>query len=385
MTTRVPYLDGLRALAILMVVSYHTVQYQPWYAAHAVPWWTALVAQDQGVYLFFILSGFCLAYPTLSRLEQNGALKFDLARFTSRRILRIIPSYWLAIAVIGAGIALLAHFGMQPGPATAPHLTRMKIAEQVLLFNLRPQWLNGAFWTLPIEVHWYFFCPILIWVWTRSPRAFTFAALLFWFASVTTRFSAPDIQALPAFMLGIAAAHLRLRPHPMMKLAPFAFVCALCVALEPHLRHLPLHYATWEVAMFLLVVAAAEVPAIGALFSARAFAPISGASYSIYLMHSPVISTIEKYTPLSVPLALVLLCSGIFGIAAGLLFSIVAEKPFRRGAIRDAMLARLDAVLPGLFRKVGIEPFLMLAVRPRVVTPKIASAVVPNLHLRDYA
>jgi peptidoglycan/LPS O-acetylase OafA/YrhL len=374
MTVRVPYLDGLRALAILMVVTFHSLEYHPWYAAHAHPWWSVLVAQNQGVFLFFILSGFCLAYPTLSRLEQNGHLAFDVARFASRRIVRILPSYWLAIAVLTAGVALLLHFGLQPGHSTSPHVSAGKILEQALLFNARPQWLNGSFWTLPIEVHWYFICPILIWVWTRSPRAFTVVALLFWFASVTTRFQAPDILAAPAFMLGIVAAQLRLRPHRITRFAPAAFIFATIVGMVPQLQRMPLHYAVWEIAMFLLVISAGEMRAIGAVFAARVFVPISAASYSIYLMHSPVISTIEQYIPAWAPVWLSLLCAGALGIGAGLLFSLIGEKPFRRGAIRTAMLARLDATLPRVFRKVGIEPFIALAGRVQVAAaPEIVA------------
>jgi hypothetical protein len=92
-----------------------------------------------------------------------------------------------------------------------------------------------------------------------------------------------------------------------------------------------------------------------------------------------MISTIEKYVPASAPVAGVLLCSGVAGIAAGLLFSIVAEKPFRRGAIRDAMLARLDTALAALLRMLGIEPFITLTVRARIPAPPIATPPVGEI------
>lgn len=382
MTARVPYLDGLRALAILMVVTFHTVFYNPWFGAHGRGFWPSLVAQNQGVYLFFILSGFCLAYPTLARLQQAGTLKFDVAKFTARRIVRIIPSFYIAIACLTIALAVMLALHIHPGGAMTPHLRPLKVLEQALLFNQRPEWLNGSFWTLPIEVHWYFVCPMLIWVWTRSRRAFLFIALLCWLAAATTRFQAPDVRFLPAFMLGIAAADMRLRGSSFNRYAPIAFLVVLAVAITPKMQALSIRYITWELAMFLFVVATGEVRALGRVFASRLFAPVAAASYSIYLVHAPLISTIEQYLPASLPLTYAFLFAGACGVGAGLLFSIIAEKPFRRGPMRDALLTRLDRSLPNAFRRVGIEPFVALTARPERTAPQIvpptAAEVAPQ-------
>lgn len=383
MTARVPYLDGLRATAILMVVTFHALFYSPWFREHGRGFWASLVSQNQGVYLFFILSGFCLAYPTLARLQQAGSLKFDVARFTARRIVRIFPSYYIAIAFLAVALAVMLRLHIHPGGAMPSHLRPLKVVEQALLFNQRPEWLNGSFWTLPIEIHWYFVCPVLIWVWTRSRRAFAFIALLCWLAATTTRFEAPDVRFLPAFMLGIAAADMRLRGSSLNRYAPIAFLLVLAVALIPKMQALPIRYITWEVAMFLFVVATGEVRAVGQIFASRLFAPIAAASYSIYLVHAPVISTIEQYLPKAVPLGYAFLFAAACGIAAGLLFSRIAEKPFRRGPGRDVLLVPLDRWLPNAFRRVGIEPFVPLVVRPEgaapEVVPRVAAEAAPQL------
>ncbi len=371
MAARVPYLDGLRALAILMVVTFHTVYYNPWFATHGRGFWPSLVAQNQGVYLFFILSGFCLAYPTLARLQQAGKLKFDVARFTARRIVRIIPSYYIAIAVLAVALVVMLRLHVQPGAAMTPHLRPVKIVEQALLFNQRPEWLNGSFWTLPIEVHWYFVCPMLIWVWTRSRRAFAVIAVLCWVASTATRLDAPDVRVLPAFMMGIAAADMRLRGSSLNRYAPAAFLVMLAIVLTPKMQASSMRYIPWEVAMFLFVVATGEVRALGRIFAARLFAPIAAASYSIYLIHAPLLSTIENYLPASIPLASGMLFAALFALAAGLLFSLIAEKPFRRGPMRDALLSRLDRWLPTAFRRAGIEPFIALTAPPERPMPQV--------------
>lgn len=386
MTGRVPYLDGLRALAILLVVTFHTIEYQPWLAAHHQWFWAFVLSQGHGVQLFFVLSGFCLAYPTLAKLQKTGGLNFDVARFTARRIVRILPSYWIAIAVLLPAMFLLVHFGIEPGGGMPSHLGALKLLEQVFLFNLRPEWLNGSFWTLPIEVHWYFVCPILLWVWTRSPRAFACIALLCWFAAATTRFQAPDVKFLPAFMLGIAAADIRVRGAWFSKYMPLAFVALAIFGTYNELHGTALAYPSWELAMFALVVAVGELPALGRVFSLRIFAPIAAASYSIYLVHAPVLGTLEKYLPASIPVGEALLIGGAVGIAAGLLFSLIAERPFRRGALRQAMLDRLDTALPGWFRFAGVEPSVALVARPATaaepakvpeITPSVVGDVAP--------
>lgn len=386
MTGRVPYLDGLRALAILLVVTFHTIQYHPWLATHRQWFWAFVLSQGHGVLLFFVLSGFCLAYPTLAKLQKAGTWNFDVARFTARRIVRILPSYWIAIVSLIGLLLVLMRLHIHPGGSMPDHLSASKIVEQALLFNLRPEWLNGSFWTLPIEVHWYFVCPILMWVWTRSRRAFMVIAVLCWLASETTRFQAPDVKFMPAFMLGIIAADLRLQGSRFTKYALPVFLLLAAIGTYAELHTLPIAYPCWELAVFAFVVSVGEVGVLHRVFSGRVFAPIAAASYSIYLVHAPVLGTIERYLPKSLPIASALLVAGIAGVGAGLLFSLVAERPFRRGAIRDAMLARLDSSLPGVFRRFGIEPYIGLAARapavvlaPAAVSNELVPEVAPQL------
>jgi peptidoglycan/LPS O-acetylase OafA/YrhL len=373
MSVRVPYLDGLRALAILLVVTFHTIEFHPWLSTHTQWFWVFVLSQGHGVQLFFILSGFCLAYPTLERLQQSGAVRFDVVRFTSRRIVRIIPSYWIAIVTLIIAFLVLQRLHIHPGGSMPSHLSVRKIFEQAFLFNLHPLWLNGSFWTLPIEVHWYFVCPILLWVWTRSPKAFVTILLLSCVAWTATRFQAPEVKALPAFMLGIAAASAKVQGWSWSRYAPIAFVVLALTALVLEILQLPLEYNCWDLALFALVIAAGEIPALHRAFSARIFAPIAAASYSIYLVHAPVLGTVERYLPASIPPLVSLLIGGTCGVIAGLIFSLFAEKPFRYGRLRKAILTPLDRWLPHAFRTIGIEPYVALTIERESVSPETAT------------
>ena len=362
MVRRVPYLDGLRAMAILSVVLYHAVRHNPSLGAHPYSPWGFVLRQGHGVELFFVLSGFCLAYPALARLHYDGITTVDLARFSVRRFIRIMPPFWIALCVLWALLALQLHFHLHPSGSMPEHAVAWpKLAEQAMLFNLRPVWLNGSFWTLPIEAHWYLLFPVLLWVWTRSVRAFSILGAACWVAFSMTRFQAPDVLALPAFMLGIVAADIRVRGNPLARYAAPAFVLFAAIAvIASYGTPYPAPSPWWELTMFALVVAAGEVAWLGRLLSARVFAPIAAASYSIYLLHQPIVGTVEQYMPKGTSVAMTLAISGMCGVAAGLVFSYIAERPFRKGPVRDWLTRELDARMPGLLEHMGIAPKMTL-------------------------
>src|SRR5438046_10752578 len=79
-----PSLDGLRGLAILLVLIYHNFEYTNYFFFGWV-----------GVDLFFVLSGFLITDILLDDLGQNNFL----GRFYLRRILIIFPLYYFALTI----------------------------------------------------------------------------------------------------------------------------------------------------------------------------------------------------------------------------------------------------------------------------------------------
>src|SRR3954451_15880880 len=97
--TRAAGLDGLRALAALSVLCFHT-----WLYGFSNP---SAVARDSlfdhvmfetrlGLVFFFVLSGFLL-YQAFVRAALNGDGRVDVRRYARRRVARIVPAYWLAM------------------------------------------------------------------------------------------------------------------------------------------------------------------------------------------------------------------------------------------------------------------------------------------------
>lgn len=98
MKRRIPSLDGLRVVAIGLVMCSHQLLHVP-----GVPlrWWFSANAY-LGVSLFFCLSGYLITTLLLDEVDETGTL--DLRRFYVRRFLRIVPpfyAYIAAIAVLG--------------------------------------------------------------------------------------------------------------------------------------------------------------------------------------------------------------------------------------------------------------------------------------------
>jgi peptidoglycan/LPS O-acetylase OafA/YrhL len=95
--------DSLRAVAALGVLVSHAGFLA---GASQGAWYGSLVAQGSvGVTVFFDISGFLLYRPFLAA-DLEGRPRARLRDYARRRVLRIVPAYWLALTVIAAVLAL---------------------------------------------------------------------------------------------------------------------------------------------------------------------------------------------------------------------------------------------------------------------------------------
>lgn len=89
-----PGLDTVRAVAAIWVVATHVGFWTGFYG-HGL--FGALTQRlEAGVALFFVLSGFLLSYPWLRQL-RTGARRDSVGRYAFKRVLRILPVYWVAV------------------------------------------------------------------------------------------------------------------------------------------------------------------------------------------------------------------------------------------------------------------------------------------------
>ena len=144
-----PSLDGLRGLAIAMVVVFH-----------AGEGWTELTEVGRrGVDLFFVLSGFLITGILLRARGQPEMFR----SFYARRVLRIFPVYFVYLASIACFLALFAPPEVSSSfqrawPWYAVFLTNVKLA----LFFDNDVGSVQHLWTLAVEEQFYFVWPVLV-------------------------------------------------------------------------------------------------------------------------------------------------------------------------------------------------------------------------------
>jgi peptidoglycan/LPS O-acetylase OafA/YrhL len=161
---RIPALDGLRAVAVVLVLLDH---------AHLtsgfpdVPLFHA-VGKDSGpvgVSIFFVLSGFLITTLLCRESDRTGGV--SLKAFYLRRVLRIVPAYVCLLLVVAAMQAR----GLDDVPAAdwAAALT------YTINFREHPAWELGHAWSLSIEEHFYLLWPLAF---ALLPRRRAVASLL---------------------------------------------------------------------------------------------------------------------------------------------------------------------------------------------------------------
>ncbi len=334
---RVKYIDGLRAVAVLGVVVSHAALYSNLDPHGPAAFYLRSMAH--GVDLFFVLSGFCLSFPTLSKLAAKGEASFDLARFAAHRLLRILPPYWLAMLVTLLAFMLL---GWRPDWS--------RVAQQAFFLDGRGTYVNQVYWSLCVEARWYFAFPALLWVWTRSPRAFAAIAILVVLAW-QTRMVSIDLLMLPAFMLGVVAAHIVAN---RLSIGRYAF--PLLVAIIPVALFTMPDYggvgnrfsAFWVLGAFALVVACGHNDFLRKALSLRPLTWVGIASYSIYLVHDPLMQYVQRHgvSPL---------LSACLGIVVGFVFWAACERPFVSTRLRDVLIAEVTRTMRRWFSAIALS------------------------------
>ena len=148
---RLPSLDGLRGMSIILVLIGHAAATLP-----PLPRWLHLLLRfpanaGLGVDFFFVISGYLITYLLLKELLGTGTISFF--NFYLRRITRIFPAFYTFLAVL----SLLAIFGVI-------HLRAADIAAAAcFLWNYLPWtsgWWLGQTWSLSIEEQFYLLWPI---------------------------------------------------------------------------------------------------------------------------------------------------------------------------------------------------------------------------------
>lgn len=160
LVNRISYIDGLRGLAILAVVFFHA--YSRWGSIE--PYDQNLILENLfsygwlGVQLFFCISGYVI-YMTI--LKTNNFFMFGLARY-----LRLAPAMLMASFLIYITAFFIPErpLGMPNLIDFVPSLTFIEPRIFNEIFGTEMRSLDGVFWSLYVEVKFYFIVAILFYV-----------------------------------------------------------------------------------------------------------------------------------------------------------------------------------------------------------------------------
>src|ERR1035438_6065406 len=166
--SRIPYLDGLRAYSILLVIFGHCFGPGSFLYDNPITK-VCLVNPALGVHIFFVLSGFLITSLLLN--EREGTGRISIRGFYERRIARIFPAFYLYIGTI----LLLVAFHLMSVPRYAFYAAATFTVNFSQFWRRgRPPDLNfvfGHFWTLSIEEQFYLVWPsILVFLGNRWAR-----------------------------------------------------------------------------------------------------------------------------------------------------------------------------------------------------------------------
>lgn len=331
-----PALDGLRAVAIVLVLLSH---------AHAPLFQGAFY----GVDLFFVLSGFLITSLLLQEMQGSG--RIDYWRFYRRRFYRLMPALLLFLAVY----CVLGPW-LWPGMTdmyTDALVSALYLADYGIAFFDQPGTLLHM-WSLSVEEHFYLVWPPLLALLVRhTPRGQLWRAVLglgllagawrvMWvlqgqpFYEIFFRF---DTRATGLLTGSLLAALVREQPRWFQALRtrlPHFMWLVLAVPLLMEQAWDDMNALLWGMTVVELATALVLVAALrrrGGVYdmlSARPLVWVGKLSYGIYLWHYPVV----RYLRADLPWPAVVVLGFVISLAlAALSYYTVERWALRR---RDA-------------------------------------------------
>jgi peptidoglycan/LPS O-acetylase OafA/YrhL len=343
-------LDGLRGLAALYVVLFHCWLYTfSGFPKNSGPAWLGWMMYGRLAVVFFLmLSGFSLAIWA----AQNGWQLGGLIRFARRRAWRILPPYWAALV-----FSLVIAWAIVPASRFGPPTDRTVVVYGLLLQDL--VWAptpNGTFWSIAIEAELYLAFPLLLLIRRRLGAVVLLAAVTV--PVVVLGLMAPNSNPVegsngltphlaPIFTAGLVAAGVlvardRVRRWPWHWLAAVAAAPVVLLIIAKGSVWTVQHYFWIDLAlgpamaMLLAAVATGRPAVLVRLLSTRPLRALGACSYSLYLVHLPIIMIIARRLakpqvgPGEQAFWITLLLGVPISLIAAWLFARLFELPFQR-------------------------------------------------------
>jgi peptidoglycan/LPS O-acetylase OafA/YrhL len=317
--TRNQTVDALRGFAAVIVCLCHSTYWNTKFHVGAMA--PIFGWGHVGVEIFFVITGFIVPMT----MYAHGYCLADWTRFIAKRVTRLDPPYFaaialmLAISVIGAR---MPEFHGSPPQLMSYAQLLCHPAYTCAFFDV--PWLDGVFWTLAIEFQFYLFVSLAFSLLVRWPVLSCLALL-----GVGVTFAPTHVLAvpyMPLFATGLLTFHFKRGALTARNYAALMFATATAIL-----------YQFDTLTMAFTIAAACAI----AFIEIRRVAPLAflgAVSYSLYLVHPPIVLRVTnlasrlELTPM-IELAVVL-AALLLSLITAYLFCLVIEQPAIRWSQR---------------------------------------------------
>ncbi len=325
----------LRAIAALMIVAFHAVNVvRDRIDANA---WQLNIGNAR-VDVFFAISGLMIVLTTYRHWGQVGFFR----KFLKRRLIRVVPLYWLATSMKLAVILVLPSIALSSGQnwwhIIASYLFIPAYNDSGMIF---PLLVPG--WTLNFEILFYIIFAIALWL-RLSPIKFV---IPIFFGMVAIRYAFGPFEWAPmslfserlltfclGMMIGLAVKRQQLLSlNASMLIIPIAIFLLLA---GNHVFEVPLGempFLMWGVPAGVLIYALISFEYEASIADISILHKLGDASYCIFLFHpfvvTPIAMVVKKLslgTPAS--LAVVAVSALVVSSIVGYVIHLRLEKPF---------------------------------------------------------
>ena len=345
-----PDIQGLRAIAVLLVLVYHLVP-------------RALPGGYVGVDVFFVISGYLITSLLLKDRDETGTISFS--RFYVRRARRLLPASLVTLAAILVAAYLLLpplawRDTAEEAAASALYLENWRLAAESVDYLAADSVASATqhFWSLSVEEQFYLGWPLLLFLVSLAARALRVEVRRAWLAALLVVVAAslgwsihlglagaPSAyfstftrvwQLASGGLLAVLGARAGREALPCLVAGLLAILAAglLLSDSTPY----PGHAALLPTGGALLALHGGRAHAASPLTRWLARRPVQlvgDISYSLYLWHWPIIAIHAYRTGVEPgPLAAAVIFAGSIALAA--LSKRLVEDPFRRPRRRPA-------------------------------------------------
>lgn len=295
----IPFLDGMRFLAIMPVIFQHANERLHKYGTFedltkGEELLSFLISRGTvGVFLFFAISGFILSLPF-----AQGRSREPFGEYLKRRLFRIEPPFLLWMTVFAMVLLIKGDY---PGGELVRHfLATITYTHQ--LFYGEYSIINPVAWSLEVEIQFYLIAPFLAAGYFGIRNTAERRMLMIWgiFSLILFQhgmgwhlapYKASLLGQMPHFLIGMLAADLYTKPVKALQnsylwdiLFPFVGVILAFTWTEELGKML-----VFEFALLLVFVAAIYGKILNRFLSLSWVVVIGGMCYSLYLIHLPLL------------------------------------------------------------------------------------------------